>query len=172
MPNRATHARAGAAVGVLAAVYRARESPTNQLVAEAIGGLLGGWLGGVIPDILEPATSPNHRRLAHSAAAGGALTLARIAEWQASCRAAADAAASRALAHPLGTSERTRAEWDVLFWRLLAGALVGLVAGYASHLVLDAGTARGLPLLGTRSVPAWSPRSARSAPTPPRVIRR
>jgi hypothetical protein len=148
MPNRATHARAGAAVGVGAAVYCAREAPTEQLLAEAVGGLLGGWLGGVMPDVLEPATSPNHRKLAHSAVAGGALTLARIAEWQASCRTAADAAASRATAHPLGTSERSRAEWEVLLWRLLAGALVGFVAGYASHLALDAGTARGLPLLG------------------------
>ena len=113
-----------------AAAYRARTAPTDQLIAEAIGGLIGGWVGGVLPDILEPATSPNHRRVAHSAAAGGALALVRIAEWQASCRAAADAAVTRALAQPVGSPERESAEWDVLFWRLLAGILVGLVAGY------------------------------------------
>ena len=148
MPNGATHARVGAASGVAVAAYRARTAPMDQLIAEAVGGLIGGWVGGVLPDLLEPATSPNHRKLAHSAAAGGALTFARIAEWQATCRAAADAAAIRALSHPLGSRDRERAQWDVLLWRLLAGVLVGLVAGYASHLVLDAGTPKGLPLLG------------------------
>ena len=147
MPNRATHARVGAATGAAVAAFRAREAPTPQMLTEVIGGLVGGWLGRVLPDVLEPATSPHHRQLAHSAVAGGALTLARVAEWQASCRASATAA-QRALLHPPGSEDRSRTEWDVLFWRLLAGALVGLVAGYASHLVLDAGTPKGLPLWG------------------------
>jgi hypothetical protein len=33
------------------------------------------------------------------------------------------------------------------FWRALAGFANGLTAGYLSHLVLDAGTARSIPLL-------------------------
>ena len=36
--------------------------------------------------------------------------------------------------------------WEIVL-RLLAGALVGLVAGWGSHLALDFGTARSLPLL-------------------------
>jgi hypothetical protein len=118
------------------------------MLAEVLGGLLGGWVGGVLPDVLEPAVDPNHRKAAHSVAAGGVLTLARLAEWQAACRSAAEAAGHRAIMHPLGSPERSRAEWDVLLWRLVAGALVGLVAGYASHLVLDAGTPRSIPLVG------------------------
>lgn len=148
MPNFATHARAGAASGALVAFYRARSAPTDQLLAETVGGLVGGFVGGVLPDVLEPARDPNHRKLAHSVAAGGALTLARIAEWQAACRSSAEAATVRIAACPVGSVERSRAEWDALFWRLLAGALVGLVTGYASHLALDAGTPRGLPLIG------------------------
>lgn len=148
MPNFATHARAGAAVGALAAGYRARSEPSDQMIFEALGGLLGGYVGGVLPDVIEPARDPNHRKFAHSVVAGAGLTLARVAEWQASCRAAADAAGARALLHPSGDGRRTGAEWEVLFWRLLAGALVGIVAGYTSHLALDACTPRGLPLLG------------------------
>ena len=34
-----------------------------------------------------------------------------------------------------------------LFWRALAGFVNGLAAGYISHLVLDAGTPRSIPLL-------------------------
>jgi membrane-bound metal-dependent hydrolase YbcI (DUF457 family) len=148
MPNFDTHAQAGVAVGAVAAAYRARSAPPDQMLAEILGGVLGGYLGGVLPDVLEPARDPNHRKLAHSVVAGGGLTLARVAEWQAACRAAGDVAAARVLQYPAGDSQRTRAQWDVLFWRLLAGALVGLVAGYASHLALDACTPRGLPLLG------------------------
>lgn len=148
MPDYATHARAGAVSGALVALYRARSAPSDQMLAETLGGLVGGFVGGVLPDVLEPARDPNHRKLAHSVIAGGALTLTRVAEWQAACRSTADAATARVAAYPVGSSERSRAEWDALFWRLVAGALVGLVTGYASHLVLDAGTPRGLPLLG------------------------
>jgi membrane-bound metal-dependent hydrolase YbcI (DUF457 family) len=148
MPNYITHARAGVAAGGIAAAYRARALPTDQLVAETIGGLIGGWIGGALPDVLEPATSPNHRKLAHSAVTGGALCFARLAEWQADCRASAEAANERLRVCQPGSGEHSRAQWEVLFWRLLAGALVGVVAGYASHLALDAGTPRGLPLLG------------------------
>ncbi len=34
-----------------------------------------------------------------------------------------------------------------LFWRALAAFANGLAAGYLSHLVLDAGTPRSIPLL-------------------------
>ena len=34
-----------------------------------------------------------------------------------------------------------------LFWRALADFANGLAAGYCSHLVLDAGTPRSIPLL-------------------------
>lgn len=148
MPNRATHAKVGAAVGATVAVYRARSAPVNHVIAEGVGGLLGGWVGGVLPDVLEPATSPNHRRFAHSVVAGGTLTFARLAEWQATCRTSADRAAEVAILHPADSPERSQAELSALFWRFLAGALVGLVAGYASHLILDATTTRGLPFIG------------------------
>ena len=147
MPNRATHAQVGAAAGGICAALRVAGAPTTHQLAETIGGLIGGWVGGVLPDVLEPATTPNHRQAAHSVVAGGTLMLARLAEWQAGCRAAADGAARRALLLPLRSDERRRAETEALVWRFVAGALVGLVAGYASHLLLDATTARGLPFL-------------------------
>ena len=148
MPNRATHETVGAASGAALAFLRVGDAPSSHALAEVLGGALGGWMGGVLPDVLEPATTPNHRELAHSIAAGGTLTLARVAEWQASCRTEAKGCETRALAFPLGSDARRSAEWDALAWRFLAGLLAGLVAGYASHLVLDAGTAKGLPLLG------------------------
>jgi xanthosine utilization system XapX-like protein len=147
MPNRATHEVAGAASGAAFALLRVCDAPMPYALAEVLGGALGGWVGGLLPDVLEPATTPNHRKVAHSVVAGGTLTLARLAEWQATCRTEAQGCVTRASGLPLGSDARRRADWDALVWRFLAGLLAGLVAGYASHLMLDAGTAKGLPLL-------------------------
>lgn len=147
MPGRTTHAQAGAIAGAAVAAYRSRHATGDQQIAETVGGILGGLLGGMLPDLLEPATTPNHRSVAHSAVAAGTLTFARVAEWQARCRTAAEGAAKRSLLHPIGSPERNSAEWDAMLWRLVAGFLVGLVVGYGSHLLLDAGTPRGLPFV-------------------------
>lgn len=146
MPRRREHTVVGVAVGVIAAAIQAGHEPGASIMAELIGGAFGGWLGGIAPDVLEPAKSPNHRSTAHSGVALGALALARIAEWQAHCRESAAMHAARAVGLPVGCDERSRAELAALVWRLAAAALVGFAAGYASHLLLDAGTARGLPL--------------------------
>lgn len=148
MPNRSTHALVGVVAGGAVAAARAVKEPTPELAAEAIGGMIGGWAGGMLPDLLEPATSPNHRQLAHSALAAGALTMAKVAEWQAACRSASAAATQRAATLPVGCAERNNAEVAAVLWRLLAGILVGLVVGYGSHLALDACTPRGLPFVG------------------------
>ncbi len=148
MPKRVTHEIVGAASGAAFALFRVSDAPTSHALAEVLGGALGGWMGGALPDILEPATTPNHREVAHSVVAGGALTLARLAEWQATCRSEAKGCDARALTFALGSDARQRAEWDGLGWRFLAGLLAGFVAGYASHLMLDAVTPKGLPLLG------------------------
>lgn len=151
MPNRRTHGVVGALTGGTVAAVRVSNAATPDFAAEMIGGIIGGWIGGVLPDVIEPATSPNHRQLAHSVLAGGVLSLARVAEWQAGCRRSASAVAQRALLLPVGSPERGDAELAAAAWRLAAGILIGLVVGYASHLALDACTPRGLPLIGPAS---------------------
>ncbi len=105
-------------------------------------------MGGILPDVLEPATSPHHRQLAHSLVVGGSLAVAKVAEMQASCRSLSSEATQRASVLPVGSPERRDAEFLALFWRFVAGFLIGLATGYASHLALDACTPQGLPLLG------------------------
>jgi len=148
MPTRRIHGGVGALSGGTVAAVRVSNAVVPQFAAETIGGVIGGWIGGVLPDVLEPATSPNHRQFAHSMLAGGALTLARVAEGQARRRASANAVANRALLLPVGSRERGDAELAAMAWRLAAGILIGFVVGYASHLALDACTSRGLPLIG------------------------
>jgi hypothetical protein len=81
-----------------------------------------------------------------TAVAGRAL-IEQMPILQRSVREAADRCEQRWLC---GTTESERAQallWMVVF-RLLAGALPGFVAGYASHLVMDFRTPRCLPLIG------------------------
>src|SRR5688500_11916920 len=71
MPNRSTHLLIGAAVGITAYCvyqsYRRGEQPTVQFdVVEGLAWTTIGAAVACLPDILEPATSPNHRGTCHS----------------------------------------------------------------------------------------------------------
>jgi len=152
MPRRRTHIRAGVPAGAFAAAYRARDQTPACLIMEAIGGGVGGWLGAQMPDGLEPASlGRNHRGFCHSWSAllsGVAYTQAAISEWEQFCRQKADEVALRRISN----SEQT--DWDrcllsiqEMAWRIAAGILAGIVAGYVSHLALDACTPSQLPYL-------------------------
>lgn len=119
MASRVTHAQVGALVGggvyIAARVYR-RENPTIHGLLLAVG---IGAAAGCLPDILEPAQDPNHRKAFHSVAA---LVLAACGAKR--------------------TWESPRLDEKIKIWTLVA------VAGYASHLGLDSLTPKGLPSLG------------------------
>ncbi|MHB8837782.1 MAG: metal-dependent hydrolase [Gemmatimonadaceae bacterium] len=149
MLRRASHVLAGAAAGALVVTLRARHHDIPLSSAELVGGLIGGVFGGVLPDILDPTTDSNHRRLAHSFAAGGTLLVRQVWKLREACEFHANEAAQRARTSPSGSRIRASHEGDEMFWRFAAGAWTGLLSGYASHLVLDAATPRGLPLLGS-----------------------
>lgn len=118
--NRSTHQLvAGAAAGIYLAK---RESMAG---AATIKPLLGGAAAALftnLPDILEPATSPNHRRIFHSLAFAAFLTtcLYQLNQWQ-----------------PQTNSEK-----------LLRGMGMLTVSAYLIHLALDFTTPKCLPLVG------------------------
>jgi len=104
-------------------VVGASLSPNErEVVGHAAVGCAGGYCFGTLPDLVEPAVTPNHRQFFHSVVFAGALGygLYRLYRW-----------------------EPTTAEGKVL-------RLLGLVAGgaYLVHLALDATTKRSLPLVG------------------------
>lgn len=153
MARYRTHRLVGGLAGGVTAGVVARNQPAGWALAEIAGGTVGGIAGGILPDWLEPALGSYHRSFFHSiaaAAAAGSLThnvLFRTAEGPIQqLRAKADELA-----------ERSCIEQDpmiALFLfltacaaRMLAGAISGFVAGYGSHLILDAATARSLPLV-------------------------
>ena len=118
MPNARTHFLVGAGAGAIA--YCLIRKAQNQPIE--FPGLLGmglvGGVAGLLPDIIEPATSPNHREIAHSFTALVAISsgINRLKENQ--------------------NLESTQKE-----------LLLALAFGYGSHLLLDAGTPASLPVI-------------------------
>ncbi len=150
MPNARTHTRFGMTVGgVTAYAMVPKEAPTYQRAIETLGGLLGGYWGARLPDIIDPATSPNHRDIAHglgTALVMGKLYMDRLPEWQASFRAKAEHYKVMAEAEQDGLKAVFLAIVSG-FCFAIAGALAGLSLGFGSHLVLDFATPRCLPLV-------------------------
>jgi hypothetical protein len=85
--------------------------------------------------------------MAHSVLAGYAVAAVKIDEWSGYCRQQAEH--FRQLQVPLDLEPFRRFLYWLaeMLWRLAAGCLNGLQAGYASHLALDALTPRSLPLI-------------------------
>lgn len=153
MANRTEHAFVGVLAGaVYAALWSTQRAQTDELgrFAEFLGGVFGGYVGGVLPDQLEPATSPKHRQMMHSflvlvGVAGTSLVTAR-----AHCRAQAHTYRQRRLAKLLGGVVSNEDWLGEFVWSFLAGFTSGVQAGYVSHLLLDARTPASLPLIGIR----------------------
>jgi len=110
---------AGFATGVFLA-ERERQAGI-QTAKPLLGGTAAAFLT-KLPDILEPATSPNHRQFFHSVAFAGLLCVAF---------------------HELGKWQPESAGGEFL---KTLGQLA--IPAYLIHLLLDSLTARSLPLVG------------------------
>jgi len=147
MPNRETHRPVGMALGGAYAAWCAQTEPGDRIAFEALGGVAGGWLGAALPDWIDPPVCPDHRHFGHGAAnVIGAVWVSADAmlDIQQRLRRRADRLARQ---RPFLESDLARfLNWlEECMLRFLAGLLNGLVAGYLSHLFLDALTARGIP---------------------------
>lgn len=151
MSNRNTHVAVGALAGATHAFARVgtlcRENKSLDQLVEVLGGVAGGYIGARLPDLFDPPTHPGHRGLAHGVipvAGATALWRANIDGWQEALRAKSlkhEHAAEQA-GDPL---ERLLHAMAALLYRLTAGAVAGVGAGYLSHVLLDAFTPAGLP---------------------------
>ena len=82
----------------------------------------GGATIATLPDILEPATNPNHRALFHSLACGGAVTYGAFGK------------------HTKNLSPDAK------------HALRVAALSYLSHLLMDSNTPKGLPVVGLPAI--------------------
>lgn len=113
----------GLALGIGSYIIKQNNNPDSEFnLLEFAGYAAGGYgLGSIVaklPDIIEPASDPNHRKTFHSWGAGIAITWGTI-----------KAVTDTDLSHEAKT----------------AIAVAG--AGYLSHLALDADTPKGLPMI-------------------------
>lgn len=118
MGKRLEHLLIGALAGLgIYGLYKwlKKETPTLQ---GALGSVVVGGLVGLVPDIIEPATNPNHRSFFHSVALLFLLGYGNLKAWQSS----------------------QLSEDQKLFVSILSVA-------YGSHLIADSTTKKGLPLL-------------------------
>jgi inner membrane protein len=150
MANRKQHIILGAAAGVGGCAVYSYIKEEKPSWPELIGSGLSGAAGSLLPDLIEPATNPNHRSFFHSVSfAAVAGPTAGSWAWRfrdeqirraEECELRANAA--------LDGFEKILWKLQAFLHRFLAGAVPGLILGYASHLAADALTPKGLPLLG------------------------
>jgi hypothetical protein len=150
MPNRDIHVPVGMTAGLVTALYFSKDQKGEDRIWEAIGGVLGGYGGGRFPDVFEAAkNNPYHRAFTHSLVAGTTVSItAKEATdaWVAFFREKADGCAERRKTANLTESDKLFVGIFEILLRVAAGIGPGFVAGYASHLALDACTRRSLPL--------------------------
>jgi hypothetical protein len=120
MANGSDH-RTGAALG-LGAVAALNWRDGNHWMTHPVIASAMGWACGTLPDVLEPATGPNHRQFRHSALFAGILIygVKRLLDWK----------------------PQTDAE------KVLSYALLLVGGAYGIHLFMDAMTSKSLPLIG------------------------
>lgn len=140
MPRRRTHQNVGLIAGAAWAAYQARDEIETDLLLEVLGGAIGGWLASTWPDVLDPPSTPRHRDLFHSVVILAVVLLVSLDQQRQQCRDHARNAAQRA-------GHLQSARICAVGLRILAGAISGIQAGYASHLVLDGTTRESLPLV-------------------------
>ncbi|HXN25208.1 MAG TPA: metal-dependent hydrolase [Candidatus Dormibacteraeota bacterium] len=116
MANAKQHALIGAGIGAVGWLLYCKLVDCPVEVGEVLLAVGVGMVGGLLPDLLDPAIHPNHRRFFHSYAATALL-----------------AHANRHVSQNAQMPAETRA----------AIHLISL--GFFSHLAADAHTPKGLP---------------------------
>jgi hypothetical protein len=152
MPNARTHQAAATLVGVGAGLYTARNvQQADAVLARIAGSVLAANLAAALPDLLEPGVHSWHRKSCHSIAAlAGATRLAvkvpqRVVLWLSERENAAARLRAAREALPPDHADRFWLWLSEMIEHMLIGAAIGAPAGYASHLVLDGCSPRGLP---------------------------
>lgn len=151
MPRRLEHTYSGAVAALGHAALSTRALPPSRAIAELIGHAIGGSLGGQLPDRIEPATHPNHRKFAHSASLGVgiAFLLAQYGpQAQLHLRQAGETVLKRREDYDLDSWQWIGFTLLEMLAHVLAGVVVGIPVGYLSHLGLDhVKSTRGIPLI-------------------------
>lgn len=135
-------------MGGVAALGFAADQPPALAFVEALGGWWAGEKAASLPDVFEPGTSSHYRGPAHSitsTAYGATVVFQNTREIQGQLRWAAQECFRTAQTSPNGLQQFVCGAFGLLL-HFAAGAVPAIPASYASHVILDAGSPRGVPL--------------------------
>lgn len=150
MSDGLMHRRVGFVAGGATAWCAASGQPTHLRVVETIGGAMAGIVGAVMPDRLDPPTSPLHRSIGHGLVpigAAGFWAIRNLKKWQRWLREQAQRFQQELNAETDG-GRRILLMLAMVACTLAAGAVAGFIGGYISHVALDALTPASLPVIG------------------------
>lgn len=137
MPSKPVHVIVGGAAGVAATAYYPVDSETLNSTWYRLGGAVGGVLGGMMPDIIDPPRSPNHRAIGHSITANtfglGSLSVLVLG-------------AEPFFSDPIQQAESGENRFLVGLYQFFLGLVIGFIGGQVSHLALDMLTPKRLPI--------------------------
>lgn len=146
MPNKDVHFVGGALAGLGVGLATAQLVAEKDRFTHVLACVVSAAGAALLPDMLEPATSPNHRGAAHSLATATAIGVVAQARHHARCLALANECEVRATALATGSAPWQDEMRSAQLWRLAAAVVLGSIAGYGSHLVLDGATPKSLPV--------------------------
>lgn len=144
------HRRVGFVAGAASACYASRNQPAHLRVVETISGALAGIVGAMLPDQIDPPTSPRHRSFGHGlvpVGAAGFWALKNLGRWQNWLRQQAQRLQQELVCETDGF-RRALLNIAIVGCAVAAGAIAGLIGGYISHVALDALTPASLPVFG------------------------
>ena len=145
MPNRKTHVWSSLGVSLVLGMINQRVQKAHDRPPFLLGATAGGAVGGMMPDVLEPATSPCHRKVCHAILPAFAVAIWAAKGWAAMLNALVAWAEEAPDPRDAGVNQTSFVRAGRF---LVVGFAFGLAPGYGTHLVLDACTPKGLPLLG------------------------
>ena len=142
MPEKRVHEVIGTATGAVVAIgygYYISQDSENAW-QYGIGGSLGGYAFSRLVDILEPAKKlgPNHRGFFHGITFNGGIAVGSFCTIK---------KLLNRLINEAGEFDERGQVFKAFLCRCAAGAILGSIGGYASHLLADSTTPMGLPLL-------------------------
>jgi len=151
MASKLEHNYGGMLAGTALECLTKGTLPPGQAVLETIGAAWGGHVGSRIPDTVNPPVGFNHWGFAHSYTAGaGTIAVSAPNVWQVRDQLRQAGNDLLAMSYEYGDTPLLQllAALGAAFMHLMAGFVVGLPAGYVSHLVLDQLVCKGnLPVV-------------------------
>ena len=149
MPGKQSHIWGGVGTAVAVDLLAPPRVDQSDRLWHGVGAALGGAFGGVLPDVLEPASDPNHRQFCHGILPSLACWYFSKGFYEQGYQAVLKWASS---ADPgfwlpeMHDGGRGLPRWLRM---VIAGFVRAVPIGYLSHLALDLLTPRSLPLVGS-----------------------